>query len=630
RIDGSWAVNGKTVTSFANVTLTGGGTGQDGGGDGGQGTDGGTDAGTSSGGLTLTSNRTPIFTNVGDFAVLTATLKSQPDGGGTPVSGATINFSTTLGTLGPGDAGASTGASYAEATNGSGQAFTLLRAGAVAGTATVTATRAGAPTTTASANVQITDIRQIAWVSTACGATSPCNLMGVRGSGKNEVATLTFAVTDTSSNPAPRIPVTFSLGSGAPLGATVTPSGVTNSAGQVTATLQSGSGIGVVTVTATVFAPIQATSPGLGITGARVSNAGISVTCSTVNIPAYISPTPPRDVTVNCAVGLTDRYTNPIGFPTTVNFVAEAGTVSTSVTTTGFNFSNPSDPLIGRANFTFRTLAGTGRALPVDVAPFPANATQDPNPRPAEPSLPNGSQTLNPRDGLVTIVAYVNGEEYFYDANGNGVYDSGEQFYDQGERLVDANDNGVFDLGENFFDENNNGSWDGPDGTWQSDKQVWTEYRLMYTDYPTNGTLVPNPFSGACGSGLGKGQSVNLTLYAADRNLNQPIPGTTVAVAHTASKGSVRLNGGTTLLDGYGFDMDRVLVNPGTGRLCQPTDTICHFRTQFYAWYVGGISSITVTGASPSDVTPCAPDTVTATVTELGVPFGFTSSGAIE
>ncbi|HEY8206437.1 MAG TPA: hypothetical protein VIG99_03080, partial [Myxococcaceae bacterium] len=409
KIDATWSTAGKNVTSFTNVTLTGGS-----GGDGGGGGDGGN---TSNGGLSLSASRSPIFTNVGDFSILTATLKSLPDGGGSPVAGTAINFSTNLGTLGPSDGGASAGSTWSDVTNGSGQAFTMLRAGTTAGPATITADNAPG-TATASNTVTITDIRNIAYTTSTCGTQTPCTLMGIRGSGKNETASVTFTVTDTNSAPAPRVPVTFSLGSGAPLGATVSPNGVTDNMGKVQATVQSGSGIGVLSVTAVVFPPIQASSPGIGITGARVSNAGISILCSPVNIAAYISPTPPADITVNCSVRLTDRYTNPIGFPTTVNFVAEAGTVSTSVTTTPFNFQNPADPNIGKAAFTFSTRGGTGRAFPVDVAPLPAAPNQDPNPRLAEPSYTAGSQTLNPRDGLVTIVAYVNGEEYFYDANG--------------------------------------------------------------------------------------------------------------------------------------------------------------------------------------------------------------------
>ncbi|HZN95139.1 MAG TPA: hypothetical protein VFB81_20645, partial [Myxococcales bacterium] len=592
----------------------------------------------------MSASRSPIYTNVGDFSVLTSTMRSQVDGG-FPIPGAPVTFTTTLGTLGPNDGGPSTGATYSDTTNAAGQVFARLHAGTLAGTASVSSTGYGA---SAGATVQITDLSQIAFVSSACGTQSPCTLMGIRGSGRNETATLTFQVTAMGGGGASNIPVTFSLGSGAPLGATVSPGGVTDATGRVQAIVQSGSGIGVLSVNALVYPPIQTSSPGIGITGARVSNAGISILCEAVNVPAYISPTPPRDITVNCSVRLTDRYTNAIGFPTTVNFVAEAGTVSTSVITAPFNFNNPSDPNIGRASFTFSTRAGTGRALPVDVTPLASAPGQDPSPRSPEPSYPSGSLTLNPRDGLLTVVAYVNGEEYFNDSNGNGAYNFGEQFYDQGERLVDADDDGAWALGESFFDENNNGVWDGPDGLYQSDKQVWTEYRLLYTDLPFNGLLVPNPFSGPClppdagtpapdaGLPLAKGTFVNLDIFASDRHLNIPSAGTAFTITHTANKGSVRLNGGTTLLDSYGFGIDRVLVNAPDGGspsqlLCRPVDPVCYFKVQFYNWSGGQIgTTATVTGAPITDSQPCQPDTVTVTATELTIPTGFISTGAIE
>jgi len=67
----------------------------------------------------------------------------------------------------------------------------------------------------------------------------------------------------------------------------------------------------------------------------------------------------------------------------------------------------------------------------------------------------------NPRDGWVTVLAVTQGEETFYDLNGNGVYDAGEPFDDNGgEPFIDENDNGIYDDAEEFTDSNSNGSYD--------------------------------------------------------------------------------------------------------------------------------------------------------------------------
>jgi hypothetical protein len=67
----------------------------------------------------------------------------------------------------------------------------------------------------------------------------------------------------------------------------------------------------------------------------------------------------------------------------------------------------------------------------------------------------------NPRDGWVTVLAVTQGEETFYDTNGNGIYDPGEPFDDNGgEPFIDENDNGIYDGPEEFIDMNANNSYD--------------------------------------------------------------------------------------------------------------------------------------------------------------------------
>src|SRR5262249_37547744 len=153
---------------------------------------------------------------------------------------------------------------------------------------------------------------------------------------------------------------------------------------------------------------------------------------------------------------------------TAVNFLSEAGTIQFTVNTVAY--PNPDE---GTANVPFSTRGPY--QLMADTDPLSADASQWPSPRVAEPSLFWSGRTRNPRDGLVTLIAFTRGEEYFDDNNQNGVWDSGERFIDQGELFVDANDNGLWDPGEDYFDANHNGVYDGPNGTYDSDTTVWTE-----------------------------------------------------------------------------------------------------------------------------------------------------------
>jgi hypothetical protein len=65
-----------------------------------------------------------------------------------------------------------------------------------------------------------------------------------------------------------------------------------------------------------------------------------------------------------------------------------------------------------------------------------------------------------PGNGIVTVLATTRGEETFIDANGNGIYDSGEIFFDIPEPFIDFNGNGRFDGPEPFTDSNANGRHD--------------------------------------------------------------------------------------------------------------------------------------------------------------------------
>jgi hypothetical protein len=92
--------------------------------------------------------------------------------------------------------------------------------------------------------------------------------------------------------------------------------------------------------------------------------------------------------------------------------------------------------------------------------------------------------TNNPRDNLVTLMAFTSGEESFIDANNNGVYDANEKFDDLTEPFVDGNDNATHDEDERFIDANGNGVWDGKNDRWDANTLIWVQDRILWTGIP--------------------------------------------------------------------------------------------------------------------------------------------------
>jgi hypothetical protein len=627
RIDATW--NSATASVSVTVGTSGGGTdgGTDGGGTTNPPTDGGTGTGDGGTRLSMSASKGTVFTNVGDFAEITANL-SQSDGG--PRPNELITFDTNLGglQLAPNDTPEAT---VQATTNSAGNAVVrLVESGAnTAGTANVRArhTSSGAQSTVA---VKITNIQQITHVSTTCGGQA-CTIMGVNGSGFNEQAQVGFKVVDSSGNPAPGVAVSFSIPN-APSGTTVSPTGTTNAQGIATATVSAGPVIGAIVVKAVAIPNrVQVDSANIGIRGAKVSNQGFSLACDLVNIGVYASASPPAAYNVNCRVKVVDRYNNPVGTGTTVNFKVEAGNIENAVATKAYTpTGNNADE--GTGVVRFNTTGGT--PFPVDVPPLPADATQSPFPRDAEPQGPYGNLIGNPRDGLVTIIAYTRGEEWFDDTNSNGSRDSGEQFIDQGEPFVDSNDNGIRDTGETYIDEAPaDGQWNGPNGQWDNNTSIWTETRMLYTGRPSSLAgrvyITPAQFSGSCPNGVAKGDVTYVRMYFADDFFNRPqAAGTAFVSSHTASKGAVRvLSAG--LLDAYGFGMERRLLNTSNG-VCVAASPICQWRVLFTTWAEGYVSDAEIRGAPPTDTTGCQNDNVSLGTTVLNVTTLSPTVGAIQ
>jgi hypothetical protein len=247
-------------------------------------------------------------------------------------------------------------------------------------------------------------------------------------------------------------------------------------------------------------------------------------------------------------------------------------------------------------------------------------------PRAAEPSAVDGALTYNPRDGLVTVIAYIKGEEYFSDDNSNGVRDGTEQFVDQGEPYVDANDNGTWDPGESYVDEAPaDGMWNGPNGMWDAQTTVWTETRLLFSGRPlpyiTPATFGPVPVGG----------QVTFDLAIRDKNFNFPQSmGTLLALVYSGTRGTLVSSLGASITDAYGFGVDRRLVSSADQKECAPSTPICQWRTLFTTWSSGALAdkarvlgSNMVTGGS-------VPATVEFRITSSGTATSANATGTVE
>ncbi|HSP81546.1 MAG TPA: hypothetical protein VLQ93_23710, partial [Myxococcaceae bacterium] len=279
-IDGLWNETPGS-TSIQVGSSTGGNT--DGGTDGGTGgNDGGTDGGTGGTGntrISVTSSRNPIFFNVGDYSLITATL-TRNDAGWADQQ---IEFSTTLGGL-TAEGGWALTQTVTVNTDGEGKAVARFQETGSAGTASIEAKHVDSGAA-ASASVNVTTVQQIIYKSTLCNGAA-CTIMGVRGSGFNEQAQITFRLVDSQNKPASGVPVPVSIPNG-PSGTTVSPSGVSNAQGEVTATVAAGRLIGAFVVHAVAIpGEVEVDSPTIGIRGAKSANNGFALQCNLVNIAA--------------------------------------------------------------------------------------------------------------------------------------------------------------------------------------------------------------------------------------------------------------------------------------------------------------------------------------------------------
>ncbi len=485
--------------------------------------------------ITLTANPSALI--IKGSSSITATVKditagNVPDG---TVVRFTLNDNS-LGTI------------TAQSKTFNGNAIATFTGKSIPGTAIITAT-AGNITQAVSIPIAAAGAASIEFVS------ATPQVIGLRGTGQTEVSKVLFSVTDvTGGNISDGTQIDFTMNGpsggklpgdgGEYIGDAIdnTPtqaSGVTTG-GQVTISLHSGNVSGPVTIIATVAGtPISTSTATISIGGGLPSAKHFNLATTTFNLPGLrISGLEATETAF-----IADRFGNfDLLTGTSVSFYTEAGA-------------------IGRSGLT--DARGITTSILRTQAPIPA----DVRPAPTEPYYTSG-HTFNPRDGWLTVLATVQGEEAFNDANGNGNYDLGESFTDLGEPFIDKNDDGCRNSGtekncngvispsselfEEYIDVNGNGQYDGPNGVWdgpncpaagcQTSKMIWTSIKLQFTDtepvfYST--AFVPSGAFAVAPSSITKGGSGSFAVIYGDYNLGELEAGTTVAA--TASVGTVTM-----------------------------------------------------------------------------------------
>jgi hypothetical protein len=554
-------------------------------------------------GVVVATSRSSLFLDINDFITVRASLFAN----GNPSPNRMLNVAVApLGQLSLPDAGVFNGSGVTDST---GALNLVLRDTGTSGSTVITATDP-ASNRVGTANVSIRQISTVNFQQMTCSG-SPCTVLGINSSNFRTAGRLRFVVRDNQTMPQPvqGATVNFTLTLSGATGTTIAPSQtVTDASGVAEVNVNTGNAVGTFTVTATVLPGVAATSPSFGIRGAKPTNRGFTMQCNRTTMSAYTAPLPPLDITANCTVTVVDRNLNPVGLATDVSLRAEAGSIAATAQTLEFSTSMSAQE--GKANVDFRTVGDFPAA---DVGPLASDGTQYPSALALEPSRNDGLLVRNPRDGLVVIVAWTRGEEWFEDLDGNGVQNGNEAFVDQGEPFVDSNDNDIFDGNDKAFNVDGDGVYTPANGVWDANTFVWTKTYVLYTDRTSAGLSFFNPTGFNVARGANSGP---IAVYMPDLNFNRVEAGSVGAFQRTATKGMIatEFNLG---LDGFGFEFSpRILTNQAGNQTCPtPTNRICVYKTRFGTWDNGYIGNLTITGAALADTAPSQPESITVRVT---------------
>ena len=220
-------------------------------------------------------------------------------------------------------------------------------------------------------------------------------------------------------------------------------------------------------------------------------NMTIGLADDTVSMPGFAF----NNLDGQVQVSLADRYGNPVPQGTQVYLSTEAGVIQASGSsnelgqvTVDYYTGNPEPIFLGDQY--------------VDVDPYNDGVFRFNQSYRRQVSANTNSQN--------TILAVVVGEESFVDANGDGIYNTGETIFDLTEPYLDQDSNGsrrgaidtyTDDDGETitlyqepFWDYNENGVFDSANGQWDGQTFIWRDVRQTWYGTAASVAVLPSTF----------------------------------------------------------------------------------------------------------------------------------------
>ena len=363
-----------------------------------------------------------------------------------------------------------------------------VNSGSSEGDIAVTATIVGTSLSSTSKDITVTDLAtdQITFVSTTT------DTLAFRDSGGIDQARLVFNISDETGQPLSGVSVAFSVNDPGGTGISLAnPSAVSDTTGNVSAVVQSGTIPSVFSVVATVNASTTISSPPLIVTAGLPVEHRFSLSANPLNTANAHDV---DGITATITVIASDILGNPIPDGTEIRFISEeSGTITPSCKTAD---------------------NGTCTVTWTSASPRPSN-------------------------GRFTVLAFVNGIERFTDNNGNGVYDFSIDSFnvadDVGEPFSDNNENDSYDLGEFFFPVNGDGIRNSGDGIWTTGNVVVFK-NIVLTLSNDSPIIYSTDFTEGSSIDVTQGtQTLNITL--SDSN-NNPLPiGTNIT--YSANNGTI-------------------------------------------------------------------------------------------
>lgn len=448
-------------------------------------------------------------------------------------------------------------------TGTTGTATATYQALGCVGNDTVTATAASlnaTTTATGTINVGAAAFNTIEFVSAL-----PSQI-GIQGMGYNETTNVTFKLVDGSSGPFAGQLVNFNLSNTAGGISLSNVSATSGSNGEVTAVVQSGKVQANFVVTATTIdggTTYVASSNTISVQDAIPAQNGMSLVASTLNPEGY-------NLVTNVAITayINDRNNNPVPDGNLVNFLAECGSIDASCSIVN-----------GSCSVTWTT-------TPINCEDFDAGVD--------DTDL-----------GKVSILAYIDGEESFLDANANGDYDSGETILaNNQEAFMDYDNDGGFTAANDAYqDFNGNGSHDDAialDGNaaprfngalcvtdcGTTDRiHVYKTTTLIASTSAANISFHDNPVTTTISDvSAAPNTSTTFNIKALDTNGNIMPAGTDISIS--ASKGTIDTNSSFTIGNGAPLSLSDI-------------DAVSTFPVVYTSSTTGEVGLITVEVASP-------------------------------